>query len=232
MTSDCLLGTVVIPVLNEAQQMDHLLLDVLTKTGGRWHVIVVDGGSRDATVGITKRYPVELLSAPAGRAFQMNMGASRAKGELVLFLHADTRLPMQFNTHMEHFIAGSLVWGRFNVRLDSAGYRLRVVANLMNLRSRISAIATGDQAIFMKLDTFREISGFDEIPLMEDIDISKRLKQLSRPFCIADPVVTSSRRWLQDGVVYTILLMWFMRLAYWLGVSPQRLWRWYYGNSL
>ena len=102
----------------------------------------------------------------------------------------------------------------------------------MNLRSRISAIATGDQAIFMKLDTFREISGFDEIPLMEDIDISKRLKQLSRPFCIADPVVTSSRRWQQDGVVYTILLMWFMRLAYWLGVSPQRLWRWYYGNSL
>ena len=226
------LGTIVIPVLNEASNLDGLLQDTLRKAGGHWCIRLVDGGSRDQTLAIAAQYPVEILSSARGRAQQMNAGTQHAPGEVLVFLHADTRLPDQFNALMRQFLRSPLQWGRFNVRLDDDDWLLVLTARLINLRSRITGIATGDQAIFVRRQAFESIGGFEDIPLMEDIELSKRLKQLSRPCCVRSAVLTSSRRWQQHGVVHTILLMWSIRLAYWLGVSPQRLWRWYYGNSL
>ena len=157
----------------------------------------------------------------------MNTGADKATGDVLLFLHADTRPPADVNEVLGRFYQSAKEWGRFNVSFDSSSVSLKVVAFFINLRSRLSGIATGDQAIFVKRDAFAAVNGFDPLPLMEDVAMSRKLKRLSRPWCCKRPVITSARRWEQNGVIRTVLLMWAFRLAYFLGVSPEVLARRY-----
>jgi rSAM/selenodomain-associated transferase 2 len=186
-------------------------------------VIVVDGGSRDATVQRARLRANRVISAPRGRASQMNAGAEKASWEVLLFLHADTRLPAD----AEHVVINGLersghAWGRFDVRIEG-GLLLAVVGWFMNLRSRITGIATGDQAMFVKRAVFREVGGFPAIALMEDIALSKRLKRVSRPLCLRARVTTSGRRWEKYGIVRTVLTMWQLRLRYFFGADPAEL---------
>jgi len=210
--------SVVVPVLNEASGMRDAL-QALAPLRARGHeVIVVDGGSSDSTADIAAGLCDRVLSAPRGRAAQMNAGARAANGDMLLFLHADTRLPADFT------IPDSAVWGRFDVRIDGRHPLLKVVACAMNLRSRLTGIATGDQAMFVRRAVF---PGFPEIPLMEDVALSKVLKQRGRPTCLHEKVTTSGRRWDERGVLRTILLMWRLRLLYFLGARPEDLARRY-----
>lgn len=220
--------SIVIPTLNEAAGLrDHLeALQVFRKAGHE--VILVDGGSSDNSQQIATPLVDIIVESPAGRATQMNSGAAKATGDLLLFLHADTVLPLQTPS----LIAGALCdgtslggpgWGRFDVRLSGNHPMLRIVERLMNWRSCLTGIATGDQAMFMTKQIFQQVGGFPEIALMEDIEISKRLKQKGRPACIDVPVITSSRRWEQRGILRTILLMWRIRLAYFFGATPEQL---------
>jgi rSAM/selenodomain-associated transferase 2 len=210
--------SVVVPVLNEAAGI-RAALEALAPLRARGHeVIVVDGGSSDGTADIAAGLCDRVLTAPRGRALQMNAGARVAHGELLLFLHADTRLPADFT------IPDSAVWGRFDVRIDGRHPLLKVVACAMNLRSRFTGIATGDQAMFVRRAVF---PGFPEIALMEDVALSKVLKQRGRPTCLHEKVTTSGRRWEAHGVLRTIFLMWRLRLLYFLGVSPEALARKY-----
>jgi len=209
---------VVVPVLNEAAGI-RAALEALAPLRARGHeVIVVDGGSSDSTADIAAGLCDRVLSAPRGRAAQMNAGARAANGDMLLFLHADTRLPADFT------IPDSAVWGRFDVRIDGRHPLLKVVACAMNLRSRLTGIATGDQAMFVRRAVF---PGFPEIPLMEDVALSKVLKQRGRPTCLHEKVTTSGRRWEERGVLRTILLMWRLRLLYFLGARPEDLARRY-----
>jgi rSAM/selenodomain-associated transferase 2 len=210
--------SVVVPVLNEAAGI-RAALEALAPLRARGHeVIVVDGGSSDSTADIAAGLCDRVLSAPRGRAAQMNAGARAANGDMLLFLHADTRLPADFT------IPDSAVWGRFDVRIDGRHPLLKVVACAMNLRSRLTGIATGDQAMFVRRAVF---PGFPEIPLMEDVALSKVLKQRGRPTCLHEKVTTSGRRWEERGVLRTILLMWRLRLLYFLGARPEDLARRY-----
>jgi len=176
-------------------------------------VIVVDGGSDDGTAGLAAGLCDRVMVAPRGRAAQMNAGAREARGDILLFLHADTRLP-------ENFTLEKHVWGRFDVRIEGRHPFLPVVAWAMNLRSRLTGIATGDQAIFVRREAF---PGFEDIPLMEDIAFSKIMKRRGAPACLRSRVRTSGRRWESRGVLRTVLLMWRLRLAYALGADPARL---------
>ncbi len=222
--------SIIIPVLDEAARLDHAL-SALTADIERFsdcEIIVCDGGSVDDTRRIARRHPVQLIDAPRGRARQMNAAAARALGDWLLFLHADTRLPADW---MQALTACPAPWGRFDVRLSGRHPLLRLVEALMNLRSRLTGIATGDQVLFFRRAFFERIGGFPDIELMEDIAISTRARALSRPACLRQRVVTSSRRWEKQGILRTILLMWRLRLAYWLGSDPKRLHRLYYGPS-
>ena len=221
---------IVMPVLNEAAGIEAALraLAPLRARGAR--VVVADGGSADDTLARARRFGgVEVIQAPRGRAAQMNAGALAAIGDgVLLFLHADTTLPPDADRLIAQALAGSQqVWGRFNVRIAGHPRMLRVVAACMNVRSRWSGIATGDQALFMTRASFDAIGGFPEQPLMEDIEMSKRLRTLSRPACLRERVITSGRRWEARGVWSTIVLMWRLRWAYWRGASPQALARRY-----
>jgi len=221
---------IVMPVLNEAAGIEAALraLAPLRARGAR--VVVADGGSADDTPAWARRFGgVEVIEAARGRAAQMNAGALAASGaRVLLFLHADTTLPPDADRLIEQALAGGRhVWGRFDVRIAGRPPMLRVVAALMNLRSRLSGIATGDQAIFVSRAAFVQVGGYPVQPLMEDIELSRQLKRVSAPACLRALVTTSPRRWLAYGVWRTIALMWWLRLAYWLGVSPQRLARWY-----
>lgn len=225
--------SIVMPVLNEASGIADAL-DALAELRRRGaEIIVVDGGSRDATVERARPGADRVLSAPRGRAPQMNAGAAAASGAVLLFLHADTRLPHD----ADHLVRDGLVrtsrsWGRFDVTIAGGSPMLALVATMMNLRSRLSGIATGDQAIFVRAEAFRTAGGFPDIPLMEDIALSKALKRSGRPLCLRARVTTSARRWEIHGVVRTILLMWRLRLAYFLGADPARLARQYgYGRG-
>jgi len=180
-------------------------------------VILVDGGSADATRELAAGLCDRILTAPRGRAAQMNAGAREARGDILLFLHADTRLP-------ENFVLERHVWGRFDVRIEGRHPLLKVVAWSMNLRSRLTGIATGDQAIFVRRDAF---PGFPELPLMEDVAFSKMMKRRARPACLRAKVITSGRRWESRGVLRTVLLMWRLRAMYAMGVSPDELARRY-----
>jgi rSAM/selenodomain-associated transferase 2 len=189
---------------------------------------VVDGGSRDRTVELACPLADRLVAARRGRAAQMNAGAAAARGEVLMFLHVDTQLPPD----ADRLIIGGLdrsgrTWGRFDVRISGKSALLPLVARMMNLRSRLTGIATGDQAMFMTRKAFDGAGGFPQIALMEDIAISARLKRLGRPLCLTAPVTTSGRRWEENGVVRTILTMWGLRLAYALGASPAALARRY-----
>jgi rSAM/selenodomain-associated transferase 2 len=221
--------SIVIPVLNEAGAI-ALALAPLQSLRTRGHeVILADGGSTDGTRLLAQALCDHDIVAPRGRAAQMNAGAALASGEVILFLHADTRLPAEaLQAVVEGLERSGRAWGRFDVRIAGRPRLLRVIAMLMNLRSRLTGIATGDQAIFVRADAFRELGGFDEIPLMEDIAFSRRAKRaLGHPLCLRELVETSGRRWEKHGVSRTILLMWRLRLAYFCGVDPARLARRY-----
>lgn len=220
------------PALDEAAGIAAALEPLARLRAAGHEVIVVDGGSSDATVAVAARFADRVLAAPRGRASQMNAGAGVAAGEVLLFLHADTRLPDGADRLVLDALATSRrAWGRFDVRIEGRHRLLPVVAWLMNRRSRWTGIATGDQAIFVRRAAFEAVGGFPAQPLMEDVELSARLKRISPPVCLDAPAVTSGRRWESHGVVRTILLMWWLRLRYFLGTPPERLARRYYGPS-
>jgi rSAM/selenodomain-associated transferase 2 len=222
--------SVVIPALDEAANLARLLPD-LHEPG--MEVVVVDGGSDDDSRDVVSRLPhVRWLAGPRGRARQMNAGAGATTAPILLFLHADTRLPDGALAAIEAAMADpGIVGGRFDVRLDSPRPLLGVVGWMMNARSRLSGISTGDQAIFVRRAVFEEMGGYADIPLMEDIDFTRRLKRRGRLAALRLRVTTSARKWEREGVLRTIVLMWTLRLLYALGVSPARLHRWYYGRA-
>lgn len=215
--------SVVMPVLNEADGIAEALGALAPLRARGVEVVVADGGSSDATFAISRRLADVAIAAPRGRGAQMNAGAAASSGEVLLFLHADTRLPCDADALVCNGLARSghasgAFWGRFDVRIAGAHPLFPIIAAMINLRSRLTGIATGDQAIFMSRAAFTP--GFPEIALMEDIAMTKRLKRIGPPLCIASPVVTSGRRWEKHGVMKTIVLMWGLRLAYFLGASP------------
>lgn len=217
--------TIIIPVLNEAKALPHLLGHLASICGRDAEVIVVDGGSDDGSQQTASRAGVQAIRAERGRARQMNAGATIAQGDIFLFLHADTSLPPSAEQTIKTAIrrGGEHAWGRFDVRIEGQSFMLRVVASLMSWRSRLSGIATGDQAMFMTRRAFETVGGFPDQPLMEDIELSKRLRALSWPICLKDRVVTSGRRWEAHGVWKTIWLMWRLRWLYWRGVPAAEL---------
>lgn len=222
--------SIIIPTLNEAGVICALLegLQPLRRQGHE--IILVDGGSLDATVERARPHVDMLLASAPGRAHQMNAGARAAMGDVFWFVHADTGLDSIHAGVLLRALAGSPErdWGRFDVRIGGQARLLGVIAGLMNLRSRLSGIATGDQAVFVRREAFVEAGGFPDQPLMEDIELSRRLKRLSRPLCLHPPVITSGRRWEANGVVRTIVLMWALRLGYFIGLPPARLARLYH----
>ena len=217
--------SIIIPVLNEQTVIVDTLqsLQVLRKAGHE--LIIVDAGSTDNTQKLAAPLADYVLETKRGRARQMNAGAKFAHNEILLFLHADTHLPAKAELLIINGLAKSgRQWGRFDVRLSGQAKLLRLVERLMNWRSCLTGIATGDQAIFIQKSLYNKVQGFPEIPLMEDISLSKKLKRISPPLCIRkNPVITSSRRWEENGIIRTILLMWSLRLAYALGASPETL---------
>jgi len=224
--------SIIIPVLNEAAQLHDTLIPLRALQQRGHEVIVVDGGSSDHSPAIARECADQVIDSARGRARQMNAGAAVARGDVLLFLHADTRLPEQADVLIFAALANTTAkWGRFDVQLSGNHALLRVVEALMNLRSRMSSIATGDQALFVRRAVFIKLGGYPEIPLMEDIALCKLLKRRTRPANLSARVVTSSRRWEQRGIVRTIVLMWRVRLAYALGTSPHRLAQMYQQNS-
>jgi len=216
--------SVIIPTLDE----EAVVATAIQSARGAWEVIVVDGGSMDATVERARDAGARVVPGPRGRGLQLNVGAETASGDVLLFLHADTLLPADFHAKVCDGLARShAVWGRFDVRFDAGGRLLRLIAWLISKRSRLTRVATGDQAIFVRRDVFERLGGFRESLLFEDIDLCRRLKRTGRMVVPADPVVTSSRRWRADGAVRTSFLMWALKLAYLAGVPSERLARIY-----
>lgn len=216
--------SVVIPCLNEADCLPRLLRDLEPLRRQGHEVVVVDGGSTDASPELASRGADRVLRTSPGRAHQMNAGAALARGSSLWFLHADSRVEESVCTAVCAALGQGRPWGRCAVRLSGEGLLLALTASLMNLRSCVTGIATGDQGIFVTRSAFDAVGGFPEMPLMEDVEISRRLKgRVGRPACVRAALVTSSRRWEQRGVLRTILLMWSLRLAYWLGADPARL---------
>lgn len=223
--------SIVIPVLNEAAVLSACLLALQPLRRQDCELIVVDGGSTDATVTIARPLADQVLVTQKGRAVQMNAGAQAARGAILWFLHGDSLPPPDAAALIRSALAGSdRCWGRFDVRLSGDRPLLRVVETLMNCRSCLSGIATGDQGIFVRRAAFVQVGGYPAIPLMEDIALSRLLKRLGRPVCLHRRLLTSSRRWEQRGIWRTIFLMWRLRLAYFLGADPARLARIYYGG--
>jgi rSAM/selenodomain-associated transferase 2 len=219
---------IVVPVLNEAAgwpAAQRRLMTLAACAGVK--VWVVDGGSHDGTATLADQSGLSVLHAQRGRARQMNTGAAQAHGEVLLFLHADTTLPDHWLDAIHAGLDSGAAWGRFDVTIEGQSPMLKVVAFLMNWRSRLSGIATGDQALFMRRSAFDAVGGFPDQPLMEDIEICKRLLRLSRPACLRTRVTTSGRRWDSRGVWRTIFLMWRLRFAYWRGRSATDLARAY-----
>ncbi len=216
--------SIVMPVLNEAAGMGVTLQALAPLRARGVQLVVADGGSSDATVALAQAAGATVVTAPRGRALQMNAGAQQADGQALVFLHADTLLPENADQLIAQALAdGQAVWGRFDVHIIGQPRMLRVVAAFMNARSRWSGMATGDQTMFMTRAAFDAVGGFPTQPLMEDIEISKRLRQLSHPACLRAKVRTSGRRWETRGVWRTVLLMWRLRFAYWRGVAPEHL---------
>lgn len=219
--------SIVIPVLNESGGITRLLEALQHFRAQGAEVVVVDGGSSDGTPGLAEPLADRVLAAPCGRGSQMNAGAANACGEVLLFLHADTRLPPSALERIEDAVRKGALWGRFDVRIEGSARGLAVVACMMNWRSRLSGIATGDQAIFVTREAFLRVGGFADIPLMEDVVFSGRLRAIARPACLAAKVLTSGRRWEKHGLLRTILLMWRLRLRFYLGARPEDLAREY-----
>jgi rSAM/selenodomain-associated transferase 2 len=220
--------SIIIPVLNEEASIAAALGRLADAQVPGVEILVVDGGSDDASVSRALPLSDAVIIAPRGRAAQMNAGAKHARGDILLFLHADTRLPDNWRTAvLEGLAEGTHDWGRFDVSIEGSSIALPVIAAMMNLRSRWTGIATGDQAIFVRRDTFEAVGGFPEILLMEDIAVSKLLKRFTPPVCLKQKVETSGRRWEKNGVLRTIVMMWRLRLLYWCGTDPATLARHY-----
>ena len=218
--------SIVVPVLNEAAEIEAALQALAPLRARGCEVIVVDGGSADDTLALAKSLADRTIAAPRGRASQMNAGGATAKGDVLLFLHADTRLPENADALVIDALSRSRrAWGRFDVRFTKGA--LPLIAWTMNVRSRLTGIATGDQAMFVTRKAFESVGGFPEIALMEDIALSARLKRISRSACVSARVITSPRRWQKHGTIRTILLMWRLRLAYFFGAPPEALARAY-----
>lgn len=218
--------SVIVPALNEESVLPETLR--AARQMGVGEIIVVDGGSVDGTVAVADELADLVVRAERGRAVQMNAGAARASGEVVLFLHADTLLPPGYVTDVVDACARpGVVGGRFDVDLQPSSPLLWITGELINRRSRMTRVATGDQAMFVRRDVFEALGGFAAIPLMEDLDLSRRLKRAGEIACLRSRVATSARRWQKDGALRTILLMWTLRLLYYGGVSPRRLHRFY-----
>ena len=215
--------SIVIPTLNEASHIESLLAQLSDENV---ELIVVDGGSDDQTVQRASVH-AKLVYSSTGRAVQMNTGAAAANGDWLWFLHADTQLSQPLNAYVDEITQSSSVWGRFTVRLNDARFIFRVIERLMNARSCFTSVATGDQGLFVDRRLFDELGGYPELPLMEDVALSKRLRKVMPVNCSTLSLITSARRWQHRGVLKTIVLMWWLRLAYAVGVSPARLRQWY-----
>ena len=221
--------SVIIPVLNEASEIRAALLALQALRSAGNEIIVADGGSTDATRDLARDLADAIIDSPRGRAMQMNAAARNARGDILVFLHADTVLPDAAAPLIADGLGASgKVWGRFDARIAGASAWFPVVGFMMNWRSRITGIASGDQAIFVRRAVFEQIGGFPPLPLMEDIALSARLKRRSRPLCLREQVATSGRRWERHGVLRTVALMWWLRLRYFFGASPADLARRYY----
>jgi len=222
--------SVIVPVLNEEDTLAGSLARLRAALRDGDELIVVDGGSSDSSMDIARQLADTVLASEQGRSIQMNTGAVCASGVWLWFVHADTVLDSRHRDALNG-VASTAVWGRFDVRLSRPRPLFRVIALMMNWRSRVTGIATGDQALFVRRDVFREQGGFPEQPLMEDIALSRRLRALARPVCLRPPLTTSSRRWEANGPWRTIWLMWSLRFRYWRGASPESLYRDYYGGD-
>jgi len=223
--------SIVMPVLDEAAEIETALSALVPYRQRGVEVIVADGGSSDSTAERARVLADRMIAVPRGRSLQMNAGAAAAQGDVLLFLHADTQLPENADGLVLDGLARSgRAWGRFDVRFDGGGL-LRVVAAMMNLRSRLTGIATGDQALFVTRVAFERVGGFPAIALMEDVALSVRLKRFGRPCALRARVTTSARRWRKHGTMRTVLLMWRLRLRFFLGADPAKLARAYgYGE--
>ncbi|MDH3464896.1 MAG: TIGR04283 family arsenosugar biosynthesis glycosyltransferase [Gammaproteobacteria bacterium] len=229
--------SVIIPVFNEGTGTKNLVRDLTTNDGYN-EIIVVDASTNDASraclVELATEFDGTRLAVyyidDRGRARQMNFGSAHANSDILLFLHADTLLPDCATAVINEVVQAGALWGRFDVRLDADGWWFRIVETAMNCRSALTGIATGDQAIFVRRGLFESMGGYADIALMEDIDLSRRLKRIAPPVRLRDSVVTSARRWQGGGVFATVIRMWTLRLLFWFGVSPNRLERWY-GNA-
>ena len=227
--------SIVIPVLNEAANISAALIALQPLRERGAEIIVVDGGSSDETIPLARAYCDHVLASSRGRATQQNAGAHASTGDTLLFLHADTQLPKNVDSLVNAALAPhDVAWGRFDVTIGTESTNgdqlhpiLKVIATFMNFRSRMTGIATGDQCIFVRKAVFDAVGGFPDIPLMEDIALSKALNKISAPACLRERVTTSARRWQKRGVWRTMLLMWWLRFAYWFGASPARLAKWY-----
>lgn len=227
--------SIVVPVYNEIKFIEQYFNRIVSLAGDVNQIVIVDGKSNDGTYEKLKlmldNHPdkehINLYQSESGRARQMNIGVEKSLADAIIFLHVDTVLPENGILLVKESIARGVFWGRFDVKIDATPFIYRLTENLMNWRSALTSIATGDQAIFVKRDVFNMIGGFPIMPLMEDIAISVRLKTVDTAKRIKSPVLTSARRWQENGVWSTILLMWAIRLAYWSGIKPERLARWY-----
>jgi rSAM/selenodomain-associated transferase 2 len=222
-----MLHTIVIPTLNEEAEIQACLMRLQGLREEGFEVIVVDGGSTDKTAQLAAGLCDQFISTRGGRAAQMNAGARQARGDLIFFLHVDTQLPEKFQKLISSTEVDTFCWGRFDVKLSGEHFLFRLIESMMNLRSRLTGIATGDQVMFVSQKLFQEAGGFPEIALMEDIAMSRSLKKICSPLCLRQKVLTSSRRWEKHGIISTILKMWWLRLSYFMGVDPVRLARQY-----
>ena len=214
--------SIIIPTLNEEATIQTLLQQLQTYRQQGHEVIVVDGGSNDETISISKPLADKVISSEAGRAMQMNAGAAQSENEVLWFLHADTLIPSTAVENIQQALNKN-DWGRFNIKLSGSHFLFRIIESMINIRSCISGVATGDQGIFVNKKTFESIGCYSAVPLMEDVELSKKLKKVSKPVCIKEKLTTSSRRWEQKGILSTVLLMWRLRFLYWLGVSATKL---------
>ena len=218
--------SIIIPVLNEADCLDRTLANLVNDPWVKHHceIIVSDGGSEDGSLEIAQRHPCKIVRGGAGRARQMNSAVDSARGKTLLFLHADSRLPRDFGD----MIDTGASWGFFRIRLSGNSLAYRIIESAINLRTRVSKVAGGDQGLFFERHFFESLDGYPRIPLMEDIAICKKARRLAAPLVLEPAITSSSRRWQQQGIVKTVLLMWSLRFAFWLGVDPERLHKMYY----
>lgn len=224
--------SIIVPVLNDAEALNQLLPALQSFQNQGHEVIVVDGGSTDGSLPAARTQATRVLMTGTGRGRQMNLGADNAAHDILLFLHADSRLPEDGLEEISQALDDDgRHWGRFDVRLDENTWMFSLIAFCMNVRSRLSHVATGDQGIFVRKTLFQSVGGYQGIPLMEDIALSKTLRRHSPPICLKSRVVTSARRWREKGLVSTILQMWILRLAYFLGAEPEALASIYYPSK-